>query len=40
MPPGTHTLQIGFEDLQDGKGNNDLQDVVVSINASHGYLIG
>jgi Domain of unknown function (DUF4114) len=40
MPPGTHTLQIGFEDMQNGKGDNDFQDVVVSINASHGYLLG
>jgi Domain of unknown function (DUF4114)/RTX calcium-binding nonapeptide repeat (4 copies)/Metallo-peptidase family M12B Reprolysin-like len=39
MPPGTHTLEIGFEDLQNGKGDNDFQDVVVSINASHGYLL-
>ena len=40
VPPGAHNLQIGFEDLQNGKGDNDFQDVVVSINASHGYLIG
>ncbi len=38
--PGGHDLQIGFEDLQNGKGDNDFQDVVVSIHASHGYLIG
>jgi Ca2+-binding RTX toxin-like protein len=40
LPEGTHTLQIGFEDLPNGKGDNDFQDVVVSINASHGYLLG
>ena len=39
MPPGTHTLQLGFEDMQNGKGDNDFQDVVVSIDASHGYLL-
>jgi Domain of unknown function (DUF4114) len=39
MPPGTHTLQLGFEDLQNGKGDNDFQDVVISINASHGFLL-
>ena len=38
--PGGHDLKIGFEDLQNGKGDNDFQDVVVSIHASHGYLIG
>jgi hypothetical protein len=39
MPPGTHTLQLGFEDLQNGRGDNDFQDVVISINASHGFLL-
>ncbi len=39
MPAGTHTLQIGFEDVQNGNGDNDFQDVVISINASHGYLL-
>jgi hypothetical protein len=38
--PGQHDLQIGFEDMQNGVGDNDFQDVVVSIHASHGYLIG
>ena len=38
--PGEHNLKIGFEDMQNGKGDNDFQDVVVTINASHGYLIG
>ncbi len=40
VAPGSHDLQIGFEDLQNGRGDNDFQDVVVSIHASHGYLIG
>jgi hypothetical protein len=40
VSPGSHDLQIGFEDLQNGRGDNDFQDVVVSIHASHGYLIG
>jgi hypothetical protein len=26
--------------MQNGVGDNDFQDVVVSIHASHGYLIG
>jgi Domain of unknown function (DUF4114)/RTX calcium-binding nonapeptide repeat (4 copies)/Pregnancy-associated plasma protein-A len=38
--PGEHNLKIGFEDMQNGRGDNDFQDVVVTINASHGYLIG
>ena len=38
--PGQHDLQVGFEDMQNGVGDNDFQDVVVSIHASHGYLIG
>jgi hypothetical protein len=27
-------------DMQNGVGDNDFQDVVVSIHASHGYLLG
>jgi hypothetical protein len=39
VAPGSHDLQIGFEDTQNGKGDNDFNDVVISIHASHGYLL-
>ncbi len=37
--PGGHDLKIGFEDLPNGVGDNDFQDVVINIHASHGYML-
>ncbi|CAN5921530.1 hypothetical protein BH11PSE3_BH11PSE3_03010 [soil metagenome] len=38
VAPGGHDLRIGFEDLPTATGDNDFQDVVVSISSNHDHI--